>query len=76
MQPGLDRPQVAAQERDGRPDQLVVHGPWQPLARAVRAPAARRRIRVVEQPDEELHEAAVVAHVRLHLRQLRRGARR
>ncbi len=27
----LDRPQVPAQERDGRPDQLVVHVPWQPL---------------------------------------------
>src|SRR6185436_3666494 len=50
LEAGLDRPEVASQERDGSPDELVVDGPWQPLPGAIRTPPARRRIRVVQQP--------------------------
>ena len=75
LQSRLDRPQIAAQEGDGCMDEVVAHRSRQSPTGAVDASAAWLGIRIVEQPHQELHQAAIVSNVGPHLLQFQVSSR-
>ena len=75
LKSGGDRPQVASQERDRRGHEVRIHLTRQPASDAPGTASTTRRGRVIQERNEVFHEAALVRHVGLHLREFRAAGR-